>query len=145
MSHIFLDVDAFIKAVGHEPGPDRIPLYLELVREEVGELEEGMAGYFASETDTEKQIHRAEVVDAICDTIWVLIGLGRMMNLPLEEAWDEVAITNFKKIDPELGRVMKDENGKVMKPSGWREPNMLRIVKQFDERKQTLAAPEIQE
>lgn len=145
MSHIFLDVDAFIKAVGHEPGADKIPLYLELVREEVGELEEGMAAYFACETDIEKQTHRAEVVDAICDTIWVLIGLGRMMNLPLEAAWDEVAITNFKKIDPELGRVMKDENGKVIKPSGWREPNMIRIVKDHDSKGERLGKPEIQE
>lgn len=145
MSHIFLDVEAFLKACGHDSDEKRVPLYLDLVREEIGELEEAMAAYFASETDTEKQTARAEAADAICDSIWVLIGLGKMLDLPLDASWDEIAITNYKKVDPALGKVMRDENGKIMKPFGWRPPDMLRIIKQYDEGKKSLAAPEIQE
>jgi predicted HAD superfamily Cof-like phosphohydrolase len=57
------------------------------------------------------------------------MGLAQMMDLPLERGWDEVAISNLRKIDAELGRVQRDENGKIMKPEGWRAPDMVRIIK----------------
>ncbi len=40
---IFYDVDAFMNAAGHGPDQKRVNLYLDLVREEIGELEEAMA------------------------------------------------------------------------------------------------------
>ncbi len=46
----------------------------------------------------------------------VLIGLGKVMDLPIEWGWDEVTITNLKKIDAELGTVLRDDHGKIMKP-----------------------------
>jgi predicted HAD superfamily Cof-like phosphohydrolase len=142
---MFYDVDAFMKAAGHTPSTKRIGLYLDLVREEIGELEKGMADYHAAENKQDEQIAKADVLDAICDSVWVLIGLARVMDLPLEWGWDEVTITNLKKIDPELGSVMRDENGKILKPSGWRPPDMLKIIQQFEMSKQRLGKPEIQE
>ncbi len=35
---IFYDVDAFMKAAGHGPDQKKVGLYLDLVREEIGEL-----------------------------------------------------------------------------------------------------------
>lgn len=142
---IFYDVDAFMKAAGHTPDPKRVSLYLDLVREEIGELEKSMADYHAAENKQDDQIAKADILDAICDSIWVLIGLGRVINLPLEWGWDEVTITNLKKIDPGLGTVIRDENGKIQKPFGWRAPDMLRIIQQFEASKVQLGKPEIQE
>jgi predicted HAD superfamily Cof-like phosphohydrolase len=132
---IFYDVDAFMKACGHIPDPKRVSLYLDLVREEVGELEQAMAEFHSAETKQDEQQARAEILDAICDSIWVLIGLGKTMDLPLEWGWDEVTITNLKKIDAELGTVLRDDHGKIMKPPGWRPPNMLRIIQEFDKQR----------
>ena len=102
-----------------------------------------MAGVHAAENKQDEQIAKADALDAICDSIWVLIGLGKVMDLPMEWGWDEVTITNLKKIDPELGTVIRDENGKIQKPVGWRPPDMLRIIQQFEKAK--LGKSEIQE
>jgi predicted HAD superfamily Cof-like phosphohydrolase len=134
---IFYDVDAFMKACGHNPDPKRVGLYLDLVREEIGELEQAMAEFHSAENQQDEQQARAEVLDAICDSIWVLIGLGKTMDLPLEWGWDEVTITNLKKIDAELGTVLRDDHGKILKPPGWRPPNMLRIIQEFDKQRGT--------
>lgn len=142
---IFYDVDAFMTACGHTPDPKRVGLYLDLVREETGELEQAMAEFYAAENKQDEQVARAEVLDAICDSIWVLVGLAKTMDLPVEWGWDEVTITNLKKIDAELGTVMRDENGKIMKPPGWRAPDMLRIIQQYDVKKSELGSAEVQE
>ena len=123
------DVETFLKACGQEPSHKTISLYHDLVVEEIGELEDAMAAYNAAETEAEELQAKADALDAICDSIWVLIGLSQMMNLPLERGWDEVAISNLRKIDAELGLVNRDENGKITKPEGWRPPDMLRIIK----------------
>ena len=142
---VFLDVQAFMKACGHEPDPKRVGLYMDLVREEIGELEVAMAAYHAAETKDDEQNARAEAADAVCDSIWVLVGLAHSMKIPIFPAWDEVAITNYKKIDAGLGTVLRDENGKIMKPPGWRPPNMIRVIKDFDENEERLGKPEISE
>ena len=132
---IFIDVEMFMRAAGHEPGSKSTNLYLDLVREEIGELEEAMSNFHASENKQDEQLAKADALDAVCDSIWVLIGLGKVMDLPLEWGWDEVTITNLKKIDAELGTVLRDDHGKILKPHGWRPPNMLRIIQEFDKQK----------
>jgi len=131
------DVKHFMTAVGHSPSHKMVALYHDLVREEVGELEEAMAAYNSSDNEEEEQQSRADSLDAICDSIWVLIGLAQSMRLPLEWGWDAVASTNLKKIDPELGIVRRDENGKIIKPARWSPPDMLRIIKTSDRKEST--------
>lgn len=132
---MILDVQIFMQACGHEPSHKLISLYHDLVREEVGELEEAMAAFNASETEAEEVAAKAEALDAICDSIWVLIGLAKTMDLPLEAGWDAVASTNLKKIDPVLGTVRRDENGKIMKPERWVPPDMVRLIKERNEQR----------
>lgn len=142
---MILDVQIFMQACGHEPSHKLISLYHDLVREEVGELEEAMAAFNASETEAEEIQAKADALDAICDSIWVLIGLARTMDLPLEAGWDAVASTNLKKIDPVLGTVRRDENGKIMKPERWVPPNMVRLIKEWDEQRKARGLSEAQE
>lgn len=142
---MILDVQIFMKACGHEPSHKLISLYHDLVREEVGELEEAMAAFNASETEAEEVAAKAEALDAICDSIWVLIGLAKTMDLPLEAGWDAVASTNLKKIDPVLGTVRRDENGKIMKPERWVPPDMVRLIKERNEQRKINELPSAQE
>ena len=131
---IFYDVDAFMKAAGHGPDPKKVSLYLDLVREEIAELEQAMSDYHAAENLQDEQLAKADALDAICDSIWVLIGLARVMDLPVDQGWDAVTITNFRKVDPQLGTVLRDDHGKIQKPPGWRPPDMLRIIQNYDKR-----------
>jgi len=142
---MILDVQIFMQACGHEPSHKLISLYHDLVREEVGELEEAMAAFNASETEVEETQAKADALDAICDSIWVLIGLAKTMDLPLEAGWDAVASTNLKKIDPVLGTVRRDENGKIMKPERWVPPDMVRLIKERNEQRKINELPSAQE
>jgi predicted HAD superfamily Cof-like phosphohydrolase len=142
---MILDVQIFMQACGHEPSHKLTSLYHDLVREEVGELEEAMAAFNASETEQEETQAKADALDAICDSIWVLIGLAKAMDLPLEAGWDAVASTNLKKIDPVLGTVRRDENGKIMKPDRWVPPDMVRLIKERNEQRKVNELPPAQE
>lgn len=142
---MILDVQIFMQACGHEPSHKLTSLYHDLVREEVGELEEAMAAFNASETESEEVQAKADALDAICDSIWVLIGLAKAMDLPLEAGWDAVTSTNLKKIDPVLGTVRRDENGKIMKPERWVPPDMVRLIKEWNEQRKIKELPSAQE
>ena len=73
------------------------------------------------------------------------VGLSRVMDLPVDQGWDAVTISNLRKVDPELGSVLRDENGKIQKPPGWRPPDMFRIIQDYDNRPNGLGRAEIQE
>ena len=52
-----------------------------------------------------------------------------MQGYDVEGAWKEVARSNLAKINPETGKVIKNENGKVMKPDGWTPPQLEQFIK----------------
>jgi len=56
-----------------------------------------------------------------------LIKLGKTLNIPLQEVWDEVARSNHSKI-PEDGKVIKNELGKIQKPKTYFPPNIQNIL-----------------
>ena len=121
-NNLIEDVAIFMDASGQTvPGPELANLYLELVREELTELAEAIT------TDD-----IVEVADAIADSVWVLLGYGLARGLPMGCIWEEVARSNLEKIGP-TGLVLKDANGKVIKPAGWRPPDINDCIQSFDE------------
>lgn len=138
MNTMLDDVVGFVRACGQERSDKNIALYMNLVREEIAELEQAMGDWTEAQNKQQVQQARADAGDAIADSIWVLVGLAYQMNLPVEQMWDEVVITNWRKVDAELGVVRRDENGKVMKPPGWRAPDMLKIIQNYDKQQEEL-------
>ena len=114
----FDDVKVFMEACDQvETGfGAQAALYMRLIREEFDELMEGYEG---------RDI--IEIADACADLKWVIEGLEHTLNIPQQEVWDEVARSNLKKIDPITGKVLKREDGKVMKPEGWTPPDIKSI------------------
>jgi predicted HAD superfamily Cof-like phosphohydrolase len=47
-----------------------------------------------------------------------------MKGYDVEGAWNEVARSNLAKIDAATGKVVKREDGKVLKPEGWTAPKL---------------------
>jgi predicted HAD superfamily Cof-like phosphohydrolase len=92
-------------------------MYLDLIREETGELEDAIA-------DND----RIEKLDALVDILVVTIGAIRAGGMNAEGAWKEVMYTNFAKIDPETGKVIKRDDGKVLKPEGWQAPKLSQFI-----------------
>jgi len=95
---------------------EQYDLYRSLISEELEELNE------AIENNDE-----VEQLDALIDILVVTIGAIHSMGADAEEAWSEVYKTNLAKIDKDTGKVIKREDGKVLKPAGWKGP----VLKQF--------------
>ena len=125
--NVFYDVDTFMRSMGQkcrgtpmrEDGSDRTEqddamsrLYCDLVAEEYKELVDSVS--------------LAESVDAICDLIWVLCGLAFSYGVRpsiLQECWNEVYRSNMDKLNGPVA-----ENGKRLKPDGWRGPQIAGIL-----------------
>jgi predicted HAD superfamily Cof-like phosphohydrolase len=111
------DVSYFMKASGQSVGELNVlqaELYNELVLEEHKEWK-----------DATKPV---DDLDAIVDQIWVLIGLALSAGYDISGAWDEVARSNFSKINKDTGTVEKRADGKVLKPTGWKAPNLVPYI-----------------
>lgn len=93
-------------------------LYLNLIKEEYDEL------FVANQDDD-----RLEMLDALIDILVVTVGAIHSMGADAEGAWKEVMQTNFAKIDRVTGKVRKREDGKVLKPIGWTQPELKPYLK----------------
>jgi predicted HAD superfamily Cof-like phosphohydrolase len=125
MSKVFTDVSVFLSAVGQKVPSvpeqmvsDQAELYKKLIKEEVEEFWEAEA---ASDD--------VEQIDACFDMIWVIVGYMKSRGWDCENIWDEGAKSNLSKIDPVTGLVRRREDGKILKPEGWKPPDFTRFTK----------------
>jgi predicted HAD superfamily Cof-like phosphohydrolase len=118
MTNPFEDIERFGSACDQEPSEANYKMYLDLIREETDELEEAIQ-------DNDK----VEQLDALIDILVVTMGAVRAAGWDGEAAWKEVMDTNFAKIDPATGKVIKRADGKVLKPEGWQAPQLAQFIK----------------
>jgi predicted HAD superfamily Cof-like phosphohydrolase len=107
----------FIEACEQAKTPENAALYQKLVREEFDEF---VRDYFACDSVGQ--------LDGCMDLIWVTLGYCYMKGFDVEGAWAEVARSNLSKIDSVTGKVIKRNDGKVLKPEGWTPPNLTPFV-----------------
>ena len=79
--------------------------------------------------DAKSSNDEVEQLDACMDMIWVILGYCYMKGYDVDGAWNEVARSNLDKINPETGKVIKRNDGKVLKPEGWTPPALAKFVK----------------
>lgn len=124
MSRLFKDVEKFLLAVGQDVPPFPVKdyaqseLYKNLIDEEYDEFQRA----WEAGDETEK-------VDACFDMIWVIIGYMKSRGWDCEGIWNEGSDSNLAKIDPTTGKVIRREDGKILKPAGWQEPEFSRFTK----------------
>lgn len=70
-----------------------------------------------------------KIADGIADSIYVLLGAALTFGIQMKPIWDEVQRTNMLK---EGGRFRAD--GKILKPVGWKPPDIERIIKAQQDR-----------
>jgi len=112
---VYNDVVKFIEACDQERTSENAELYTKLIMEEYGE-------FLDADYDVDE-------LDACMDMIWVILGYCYMRGWDIDGAWNEVARSNLAKINPETGKVIKREDGKVLKPEGWTPPDLKQFVK----------------
>jgi len=117
MTNPFADIERFGSACDQEPSKANYDMYLNLIKEEYEELQDAVASD-----------DKLEQLDALVDILVVTMGAIRAAGWDGEGAWREVMDTNFAKIDPDTGKVRKREDGKVLKPEGWKAPQLARFI-----------------
>jgi predicted HAD superfamily Cof-like phosphohydrolase len=117
MTNVFEDVNKFGTACDQPASPENYRMYIGLIDEEIDELT-------AALIDKDE----LEQLDALVDILVVTVGAIRAAGWDGEAAWNEVMKTNFAKIDAETGKVIKREDGKVLKPKGWKAPQLSQFV-----------------
>ena len=117
MTNPFEDIETFATACDQPASPENYKMYLGLIDEEYGEL-----------VDAVTIENKVEQLDALIDILVVTMGAIRAAGWNGEAAWHEVMNTNFAKIDPETGKVIKRADGKVLKPEGWKAPELSQFV-----------------
>ena len=120
MTKVFTDVQVFMNAAGQtttENNPPQAALYHNLIVEEYSE-------YIAARNAQDD----TEIIDACFDMIWVIVGYMQSRGWNCDGIWDEGALSNLKKIDKTTRKVLKREDGKVLKPEGWQPPNFSKFA-----------------
>jgi len=115
-TNVFKDQEKFMTACDQSVtgDQDQFDMYIRLIGEEFQELQD-------ADTDV-------DTLDALIDILVVTVGAIHSMGADGEGAWIEVMRSNFAKIDPASGKVLKREDGKVLKPEGWKPPELARYL-----------------
>jgi predicted HAD superfamily Cof-like phosphohydrolase len=90
-------------------------MYHDLIKEEFFELAMAI-----------RKFDMVETADACADLIWVIEGLCHSLGIPLQKVWDEVARSNMSKCIN--GKLIKREDGKVLKPDTYSPPDIKTIL-----------------
>jgi len=96
----------------HNPPDDVINFRMCLIREEIQETLDAML-----EHDLPK------VADGIVDSIVVLLGAAVAYGMDVRPIWNEVFKANMLKVSGPIR-----EDGKRLKPSGWKPPDIKKIL-----------------
>ena len=114
------DQERFMAACGQttfEENLTQFHLYVDLIKEELAELEQAIGDQNATEQ-----------LDALLDIIVVCSGALLSRKWDSHGAWAEVVRSNMAKVDPVTGKVIKREDGKILKPEGWTPPQLTQFT-----------------
>lgn len=120
MNKVFDDVERFMNAVCHTTtgnNPEQSKLYFDLINEEYDEFKDAL-----------NENNDIEILDACFDMIWVIAGYMKSRGWNCDAAWIEGAGSNLAKIDSKTGKVIRREDGKILKPEGWQQPDFSKFV-----------------
>ena len=98
------------------PDEKTMQLRCDLIKEELGELEQAM-----------KAKDLKEVADALTDILYVTYGAGCAYGIDLDKCFKEVQRANMSKLGKD-GKPIYNEKGKVMKGPDYLEPNLKQFI-----------------
>lgn len=94
------------------PSDEQRKLRMKLLQEEFHE-------YLESEFDNDL----INIGKELADIVYIALGTAVAYGIPMDEIFDEVHRSNMDKLGPD-GKVRRREDGKVLKPEGWKPPNI---------------------
>ena len=130
-SNAFRDVAEFNNLAGTRilgPQGESSHLYRKLFAEEIKETADALTLLNEAKDPVAVVDATTELADGLLDTIYIAIGWLRAMGLDPQTLWNEVHFSNMSKADPVTGKLLKREDGKVIKPDGWKPPQLKPLV-----------------
>ena len=133
MNRMQSQVEEFHRAmgivVGDKPELRERVLRARLVHEEAMELVTALGcrvvdGQVVDAPDIQPDF--VEAIDAMADTIYVVMGTAVSAGIDLEPFYNEVQKTNLAKLGGPV-----DGGGKIGKPPGWKPPQIAEILEQY--------------
>lgn len=124
-------VVAFRKAVGlpvsrgWEAHADTL-LDMQLIAEEYGET---VAAYACWHAEPDSPRFREALIKELADLLYVAYGLAAHIGIDIEAAFARVHAANMSKLDPETGKPLKREDGKVLKGPAYRPPDLADLAR----------------
>jgi len=122
MSNMYKDVKDFQTAVGQNvgvkpelPDPAERELRLRLLKEEYEEYIQGEC-----KNDVEN------IAKELADIIYIVCGTAASYGIPLDKVFAEVHKSNMAKLVD--GKPVRRADGKILKPDGWRPPDIKSIL-----------------
>ena len=107
-----------LEYVNFEDVPDEVhDMRFRLLEEEFNEYKEALANRDV-----------IEVADALADMIYIAVGTANIYGIPLNRVWDEVHRSNMDKVDKNTGLIRRRDDGKILKPEGWKGPDIKSIL-----------------
>lgn len=120
-NNVFLDQAKFMTAAEQSVGffnKTQLLLYIKLIQEEVAEMKEAI--------DSEDYVN---LLKELNDIIVVVTGAIWSLDSDPEEAWNEVFRSNMSKVDPEVGKIVKRADGKVLKPITYSPADVSKFIR----------------
>lgn len=107
---------------GYDPHifDDEVEVFIDRLQEEVDEAGAGV-----------RLLDDAETVDAFLDAAYVAFtGAIRIAGVEkAQECWEAIVRANESKVDGTFGEKVQDpETGKILKPKGWKHPDIEEIL-----------------
>lgn len=124
MTNVFNDVKEFHTAFSLTIGgkPDLSLVSKEERKLRIALLKEEWEEYLEAEADDDI----VEIADALGDIIYIACGTAIAYGIPLERVFNEIQRSNMAKLVD--GKVLRREDGKIMKPEGWTPPDIKSIL-----------------
>lgn len=116
-------VGDFMEVMGQEvkefpewPDDAVLDLRMDLIREEVEELEQGV-----------DNLDMENVAKELTDILYVVYGMGHALGIDLDACFQEIQDSNMSKLG-DNGKPEKNEAGKVIKGPNYFEPNLADVL-----------------
>jgi predicted HAD superfamily Cof-like phosphohydrolase len=114
---------------------DGLPLRNSLIQEEAKEVDMAVRDIEATEDShdivwlSRMDERRAEYVKELVDLLYVTIGGFVELGVDAEAVWNAVHASNMSKVDGTLGPIQRRSDGKVIKPLGWKAPDIAALLR----------------
>ena len=72
--------------------------------------------------------NQAALLKELADLVYVCYGYADRFGWDLDEAFRRVHLSNMSKLDPVTGKPIFREDGKILKSSAYKEPNLRDLV-----------------